>query len=188
MRFCPDPKLNLPIRIVRFFFPVVVTVVATFAQSPTQSTANGNADDFETRFRIPPSEALWNESPDLRVRSFAGTATYRMEFSVPSGSFDHERRGVLDLGAVHDLAEIVINGKAADVLWTPPFRVDVTDLILRGPNRLEIRVTNTWHNWRLQNRFLPVKHPWAERGLSLPPMKAGLVGPVRLVWNERRTF
>ena len=135
-----------------------------------------------------PELSLWNESPDLRVRSFAGTATYQMKFSVPSGSFDHERRVVLDLGAVHDLAEIVINGKAADVLWTPPFRVDVTDLLVRGPNRLEIRVTNTWHNWRLQNRFLPVKHPWSERGLSRPPMPAGLVGPVRLVWNERRTF
>lgn len=132
--------------------------------------------------------SLWNESPDPRLKSFAGTAVYQQDLTLPPGWLDRTKRVFIDLGEVHDLAEISVNGKSTGVVWTAPFRVDVTDLLVGETNRLEIRVTNTWHNWRLATGYLPVKHPWSARSAGHPPLKAGLVGPVRLICVERRMF
>lgn len=130
-----------------------------------------------------PALFLWNESTDDRIKAFAGTATYGTDFVFkPDGK---GQKCILDLGAVHDLAEVLVNGKSAGVVWTAPFRVDVTKLVKPGKNTLEIRVVNTWHNWRLANKFLPVNHSWAERGLKEPPMSAGLAGPVTLRLTEQ---
>jgi hypothetical protein len=32
----------------------------------------------------------------------------------------------IDLGKVRDIAEVKVNGKAAGLVWAPPYRVDVT--------------------------------------------------------------
>jgi len=50
-----------------------------------------------------------------------------------------------------------------------------------GANTLEVRVVDTWHNWRLAHKYLPVQHAWSSKGLSEPPMPAGLLGPVTLI-------
>lgn len=52
----------------------------------------------------------------------------------------------LDLGEVKNLAVVRINGKTLPTLWRTPFRVDVTGMLHKGDNQLEIEVTNLWKN------------------------------------------
>ncbi|MCX7006885.1 MAG: hypothetical protein NTY53_06500, partial [Kiritimatiellaeota bacterium] len=85
----------------------------------------------------------------------------------------------LDLGDVHDLAEVFVNGKSMGVVWTPPFRVAIAPALQAGTNALEIRVVNTWHNWRVANKFSPLQHKWNSQGVK-EPLPAGLLGPVTL--------
>jgi hypothetical protein len=54
-------------------------------------------------------------------------------------------RVYLDLGRVADVAEVVLNGIESGVLWSPPYRLDVTDN-LSTDNDLEVRVINRWVN------------------------------------------
>jgi len=93
---------------------------------------------------------------DEGIRHFSGTMAYRTTFGGPrsvvaasSNGRDGARpsnRVYLDLGAVHNLAEVILNGRNLGILWKQPFRVDVTDAIKEGSNELEIRVTNLWVN------------------------------------------
>ena len=78
-----------------------------------------------------------------------------------------------------------MNGKPAGVLWCAPYRINISTLIKDGANDLEVRVTNTWHNWRLAAQFTAGNHPWEKKGLSLPPAPAGLLGPVTLLTTEK---
>ena len=48
----------------------------------------------------------------------------------------------IDLGAVKNVAEVVVNGESIGILWTPPFRIDFTDLLRPGANRVSIGITN----------------------------------------------
>lgn len=86
---------------------------------------------------------LWNQHPDDGIRHYSGEATYRSTFSAPdTGS----PRVLLDLGVVHKLARVKLNGKDLGVVWTPPYRVDVTGHLRPTGNQLEVTVVNTWMN------------------------------------------
>lgn len=122
---------------------------------------------------------LWNECADARLKGFAGSASYSTTFMAGP-----DTGRILDLGAVYDLAEVLVNGQPLDVVWTAPFRVDLSSAVRPGTNTLDIRVVNTWHNWRLLSNYLPVRHDWSSRGLKEPLLPAGLAGPVRLMDRE----
>jgi hypothetical protein len=52
----------------------------------------------------------------------------------------------LDLGTVHDMARVKLNGKDLGVVWCAPWRVEITDVLKAGDNQLEIEVANRWPN------------------------------------------
>ena len=52
----------------------------------------------------------------------------------------------MDLGTVHALAEVWLNGKNLGVVWTAPWRVDISSAVKAKRNKLEIKVTNVWAN------------------------------------------
>jgi hypothetical protein len=83
----------------------------------------------------------------------------------------------LDLGGVSATAEVRINGKRADVLVAPPWRVDITPFVRTGNNRVEILVANT-----LANHYsigIPSLYVFPGQTTS------GLLGPVRIeIWPE----
>lgn len=82
---------------------------------------------------------------DDGIRHFSGTATYRKTFTPPPLA-PQATSLLLDLGEVHNLAEVLLNGRDLGVLWKQPFRIDVTGALKPGRNELEIRVTNLWVN------------------------------------------
>ncbi|MFF1253943.1 glycosylhydrolase-like jelly roll fold domain-containing protein [Pseudarthrobacter sp. NPDC058329] len=96
------------------------------------------------------ASAPWSgpESNDhaLDVKYFSGTATCRHTFTAEAALLGGDKRLVLDLGDVRDLAEVRLNGRDVGTLWTHPFRVDVTEPISTGANVLEIAVTYSWWN------------------------------------------
>ena len=86
----------------------------------------------------------WNESDIDGVKYFSGTATYTTRFRLDR--IEPGCRYVLDLGDVQNLAVVRVNGTACPTLWRPPFRTDISGLLRRGANVLEIDVTNLWVN------------------------------------------
>ncbi len=128
-----------------------------------------------------PQLADWSKSAEPGVRYFSGTATYRQTFKLPA----KPAKGlVLDLGEVRELAEVIVNGKSAGILWKPPYRADLTGLTQPGANTLEVRVTNLWVN-RLIGDAQPGAKPITFTALKTyradaPLRPSGLLGPVTL--------
>jgi hypothetical protein len=87
----------------------------------------------------------FSKSDSKDVKYFSGTATYRKQVAIAAASLQN-RRTVLDLGLLNDIAQVRVNGKDAGVLWYPPYTADITDWLKAGDNQLEIVVTNTWAN------------------------------------------
>ncbi|MHB8902510.1 MAG: glycosyl hydrolase, partial [Thermoguttaceae bacterium] len=86
----------------------------------------------------------WTSHGDPWIRYFSGQATYRQHFVLPAAMEGKRLR--LDLGKVHDLATVRLNGKELARLWMEPWEVDVTEVVRTGENVLEIDVINSWHN------------------------------------------
>ncbi|QNN24136.1 hypothetical protein HED60_18300 [Planctomycetales bacterium ZRK34] len=137
----------------------------------------------------------WNDHPDQGIKYYSGSATYRITFEL---SADQARGPIrLDLGEVHNVAEVNLNGKPLGIAWTAPWDVDLTGAAKPGSNQLLITVTNTWVNRLIGDAHLPpdkrytqtnvtgrvegIKFPHLRGyGPEDPLMKSGLLGPVKL--------
>ncbi len=95
--------------------------------------------------RVFPELTDFSKSESKEVKYFSGSATYRRKLTVSASSLSN-RRTVLDLGVVNDIAQVRVNGQAVGVLWYPPYTVDITDFLGPGDNDLEVVVTNNWAN------------------------------------------
>jgi hypothetical protein len=87
----------------------------------------------------------WAEHDNEGIKYYSGIATYRKSFdcSADTGS---KGRAYLDLGTVHDMARVRLNGKDLGVVWCAPWRIEITDVLGGKDNRLEIEVANRWIN------------------------------------------
>lgn len=116
------------------------------------------------------------------VKYFSGTATYRHTFHRTRAETEQNTCLVLNLGEVSDLAEIRLNGQNLGILWTRPFRIDITNAVREGANELQIAVTNSWWN-RLVGDATDGEHGRPGSTILVPDadvLPAGLHGPVRL--------
>jgi hypothetical protein len=111
----------------------------------------------------------WTDHPEFGIKYFSGTATYFKTFTVPAELIGPDRRLVLDLGVVREIAQVRVNGKDLGVLWWPPFRLDVTDAVKPGDNSLEVRVTNLWVNRLVGDEQLPDDIGWQGETFSKWP-------------------
>jgi len=98
------------------------------------------------------------------VKYFSGTATYTKTVQAPAAWFRAGQHIWIDLGTVRDIAEVRVNGKSSGMVWAPPYRVDVTQALHPGANKLEIAVTNEWTNRQIGDRLLP-----ADQRILTPP-------------------
>jgi len=128
----------------------------------------------------------WTDYADDGVKYFSGTATYAKDIDVPQHWFKPGAKIMLDLGAVKEIAEVSVNGKAiGGILWKPPFRADVTAALTLGSNHVEVKVTNLWPNRIIGDRQpnATKKYAWLDYKpfrADTPLLESGLLGPVGL--------
>jgi len=112
----------------------------------------------------------WRGVPELAA--FSGRAVYRRSIAIDPAWLAKGVRVSLELGEVHDLAIVTLNGRALAPAIASRFQVDLTGALQAGDNRLEIIVANTPQNAMID--------PGAPGYKLLKPVPAGLVGPIVL--------
>ena len=97
---------------------------------------------------------------DDGVKYFSGTAAYIKKFTIDSSFLGDKKRVFLDLGRIAVIAEITVNGKDVGIVWKPPYRLDITDVVMAGENELQVKVTNQWPNRLIGDEQLPVENKY----------------------------
>ena len=141
----------------------------------------------------------WTLSKERGIKYYSGIATYKKSFDA-SDVFG--KKVYLDLGTVHDMARVTLNGKGLGVVWCAPWRVDITESVKAKGNVLEIEIANRWSNRLLGDQQAPDKDvrtvKWASGFLEGKAYKtgrytfttgrgpgkllaSGLLGPVRIL-------
>ncbi len=195
-----DGRTTVPLRLEPWG-----TVFVVFRKSTTATTRTAPAIDWRTvttvdgswdvRFQpdrgAPASVTLpalssWSDSVDPGVKYFSGTATYSKTIDVPQTWLGSGSRLWLDLGEVHELAEVSVNGTPLGIVWKRPYRLDVTTALKPGANTLLLQVTNLW-----VNRMIGDQQANASRQYTFtvptfykadsPLLPSGLLGPVTVV-------
>lgn len=130
----------------------------------------------------------WSKRNEDNIKFYSGIATYRKIFDSPRVT---GRSVYLDLGTVHEMARVTLNGENLGVVWCAPWWIDISDALKEKENHLEIEVANLWPNRLIGDAAKPQDkrvtwtirpHPFKAGSKLLP---SGLLGPVRLLAQER---
>ncbi len=100
----------------------------------------------------------WTTHDERGIKYYSGIATYRKSFTHQASNPEASGRLFLDLGVVHDIARVRLNGKDLGVVWCAPWQVGVTGTIRDGENHVEIEVANRWSNRQLGDTLPPDKN------------------------------
>ncbi|PXA03428.1 hypothetical protein DDZ13_12095 [Coraliomargarita sinensis] len=111
----------------------------------------------------------WEEHDDPAIRYFSGTGHYRTKFQYDGSANEPDKEVWLDLGEVHVIAEVTLNGQALRTLWHPPYRVEVTDALRDGNNTLEVSVSNLWINRLIGDAKFEEDVEWSDKSLKRWP-------------------
>jgi hypothetical protein len=143
----------------------------------------GEADETKTE-----QLKSWTDFDLPQIKYYSGKAIYRKTFDLSHEELK-DNRIIIDLGNVKEMASVTINGKQLQVIWSAPFRFDLTPYLKAGTNELKVEVVNMWVNQLIGDGKLPENErvtrtninkfdaPDAEKYLRV----SGLMGPVRLM-------
>ncbi len=143
---------------------------------------------FEREFS---SLSDFSKHTDPGIKYFAGTAVYKKEIDV--SSVKKNKRIILELGELNDIAELSINGKYVGALWYPPYKTDITPFLKPGKNRLEISITNNWANRLIGDEQHPADFEWGkdrgiERGRAMKAFPDWFIEKQPRPSKERKAF
>ena len=62
----------------------------------------------------------WTNRPEAGIKFYSGTAKYRKTFDLPAGAGG---KIFLDLGELHNLARVRLNGQDLGLVWCAPWRL-----------------------------------------------------------------
>ena len=102
----------------------------------------------------------WSVNTNPEIKFYSGTAIYRKDFDIPETMLGG--RIYLTFDRIDDLGRVVINGAECAILWTPPYRVDITQYVKSGRNTIEVGVTNSWNNRLAGDERYPDDHKFIE--------------------------
>ena len=128
----------------------------------------------------------WTADPRFAVRFYSGRAVYSRDVHLPD-TFSG-RRSWLDLGRVGEMARVRVNGNDLGVVWTSPYRVEISRALRVGRNSIEIEVANYWRNRIVGDRQPGAKPqtmaPITPFDAATPLRDSGLLGPVTLLLSQ----
>lgn len=126
----------------------------------------------------------WAESDNDKVKYYSGTANYKTRFTMPE--FDEDKAYFLNLGKVGVMAKVKINGKYVGGVWMAPYRLNITPVIQKGENQLEVEVVNLWRNRLVYDKGLSQekRYTWLVIDKDIKKkeklLPSGLLGPVTI--------
>ncbi len=127
--------------------------------------------------------ADWSKSPEEGIKYYSGKAVYVKKFDLSHPIVPGSAQ-FLDLGVVKNIAEVKLNGKNLGIVWTSPWRVDISEAIKETGNVLEIEVINLWPNRLIGDAALPKEQRRTNTNIEFksdaPLLPSGLLGPVTI--------
>jgi len=137
----------------------------------------------------------WIKFDNHGIKYYSGTAQYVKSFSLTSAEIN-DKKLILNLGNVQEMASVKINGHQMQVMWSAPFKFDITPFVISGTNQLEVEVVNMWPNRLIGDASLPASEritktninkfdgPDGEKYLR----ESGLLGPVRISFVKQQNL
>ncbi len=144
---------QIPIHVKAGSNALHVPVVLEYRESMVLCVTRAEVIDISDHFHL----GDWTREKGME--EFSGTKRY--ETTLPLETI---RGMVLDLGEVHEIATVTVNGQVVGTRLWAPYKYDLSDVLWAGDNTIQIDISNTPANQ-----------------LEKVTLTSGLIGPVKLI-------
>lgn len=123
----------------------------------------------------------WRESDNEQIKYYSGSAVYKTSFNIDK--LPENEDVCINLGKLFVMAKVKLNGKYIGGVWVAPYRLNISDVLKKGENELEVEVVNLWRNQLIKDKQRPKdeKYTWLvtdEITEKSTIQSSGLLGPV----------
>ena len=92
----------------------------------------------------------------------------------------------LNIPLLNTAAEVIVNGESAGILWCSPYEIDITRMLKKGNNQIELRLANCLWNRLVGDAQLEESQrtTWQTQPLAKPTdtlVPSGVAGLIRIV-------
>jgi hypothetical protein len=88
------------------------------------------------------------------------------------------------------MARVTVNGKDCGIIWTPPYKANITQHLKEGTNNINVQVINNWNNRIVGDLINPEEKEYARTNAKKkftkesPLLKSGLMGKAEILFTN----
>jgi hypothetical protein len=132
----------------------------------------------------------WSDISNSGIKYYSGSATYEKEYTLSANAHSTYTNAFLVFNDIQEMVRISVNGKDCGIIWTPPYKADITSQLKAGNNKITVQVINAWNNrivgdlnnpsekytnTNIRNRFK----------VDGPLLKSGLIGKAQILFVNK---
>jgi hypothetical protein len=86
---------------------------------------------------------------------------------------------------VQEMTRVYVNGNDCGIVWTPPYKANITPHLKAGPNKITVQVINAWNN-RIVGDLTKPSEKYSNTNLNSkfkangPLLRSGLMGKAEI--------
>ncbi|HSU49898.1 MAG TPA: glycosyl hydrolase, partial [Segetibacter sp.] len=131
----------------------------------------------------------WSNINNAGVKYYSGSATYERNFSVGKEALAKGTKVFVVFDEIKEMVRVSVNGNDCGIVWTPPYKANITRYLKEGQNRITVQVINTWNNRIVGDLKIPskkysntnIKSKFKANG---PLLKSGLIGKAQIYFSN----
>jgi hypothetical protein len=132
----------------------------------------------------------WDDIKDEGIKYYSGIASYETAFNVHANSITTGTKAFVVFDNVQEIAKVSVNGKDCGIVWTLPYKAEITKHLKAGSNQIVVQVANSWNNRLVGDVSNPDKKQYTKTNIKYkvkansPLLKSGLIGKAHVIFQN----
>lgn len=134
----------------------------------------------------------WSLIKDEGIKYYSGRATYSKVFNVDKSLLKSNITAFISFENIQEVARVIINNNNCGIVWTPPYRAEITPFLKEGTNEISVEVINTWNNRLVGDVRNPDKKTYTNTNIKnkfrteSPLLPSGLIGKAEIIFLRNK--
>ena len=133
----------------------------------------------------------WTDVENKGINYYSGSANYNRAFFVSKEALSQKVEAYVAFEDIQEIARVNVNGNDCGVIWTPPYKTNITQYLKEGSNKISVQVINNWNNRIVGDLKNPEEKEYAKTNAKYqlsadgPLLESGLIGNAEIVFVNK---
>lgn len=133
----------------------------------------------------------WSEINNEGIKYYSGSANYETDFTLNANDITNATKAFVVFDKIEEMASVSVNGKDCGIIWTMPYKAEITKYLKAGSNHIIVQVINTWNNRIVGDVRNPQNKQYTKTNIKYkvkadsPLLNSGLIGKAKIVFMKK---